>query len=171
MLKPRNGEVKIDDININQYDLKSYRSKIGLVTQDSVIFNLTIGDNLRLRNPDISDHELIKYIKNLDLESIFPNNNIDLNYQIDESVSNLSGGEKQRLALIRELASKPKILILDEVTSSLDTDTISKVIQNLQKLKGKMTIIIVTHQNEYLSIADAVYKINKEGINKISNNQ
>jgi ABC-type bacteriocin/lantibiotic exporter with double-glycine peptidase domain len=171
LLKPSNGVINVDDVNISKYDLKSYRNKIGMVTQDSVIFNLTIGDNLRLRNREISDCEIIKHIINFDLVSIFPYNKIDLNYHIDESVSNLSGGEKQRLALIRELVSEPEILILDEVTSSLDTETISKVIKTLEKLKGKVTIIIVTHQKEYLNLADEVYNINKGIINKISNNQ
>ncbi len=127
-----------------------------------MMFNLSLGDNLRLKNHDISDQILIKYLNDFDLQSIFPHKTIDLNYEIDESTSNLSGGEKQRLALIRELVANPDLLILDEVTNALDNITMHKIIKILANLKGEMAIIIVTHQREYLSIADIAYTI-KDG--------
>jgi ATP-binding cassette subfamily C protein len=162
LLKPYNGYINIDGINIDKYDLKSYRKNIGFVSQDSVMFNLTVGDNLRLKKHDVSDQKLIKYIEDFELQSIFPDNKIDFDYEIDESTSNLSGGEKQRLALIRELVANPNLLILDEVTNALDNMTMLNIIKILENLKGKMTIIIVTHQPEYLSIADIAYTI-KDG--------
>ena len=162
LLKPTNGSINIDSVNIDQYNLKSYRKNIGLVSQNSMMFNLSLGDNLRLKNHDISDQILIKYLNDFDLQSIFPHKTIDLNYEIDESTSNLSGGEKQRLALIRELVANPDLLILDEVTNALDNITMHKIIEIIASLKGEMTIIIVTHQSEYLSIADIAYTI-KDG--------
>ena len=162
LLKPDKGSVKINNKNLNDYNLNSFRKKIGLVIQEMVVFNFTIRENLSLKNKHVSDETLTKYIAKLELENMFPNNEIDLDYKIDESSSNLSGGEKQRLALIREIVSDPEILVLDEVTSALDSDTIVKIINLIKTLRQNMTIIIVTHQKEYLSIADFIYRI-KDG--------
>jgi ABC-type bacteriocin/lantibiotic exporter with double-glycine peptidase domain len=139
-----------------------------VVTQDSMLFNMTIGENLRLRNKHASNKDLIDLIEEFELGTIFPNNIINLDYVINETSSNLSGGEKQRLALIREIVFNPSILILDEVTSALDHNSVMNVVRIIERLKRKMTIIIVTHQSEYLEIADYAYKIHEGRVSEIS---
>jgi ABC-type bacteriocin/lantibiotic exporter with double-glycine peptidase domain len=159
LLKPEEGHVNYDDLAIDDYDLDSVRKRIGLVTQESTLFNLSVRENLKLRNDDVSDERLLGEIREFSLESLFPNGQVDLEYVIDENAANLSGGQKQRLAFIRELLIEPNILILDEATSALDDYSKNRIIQYIRKLGGKMTIIIVSHQKEYLPIADRIYLI------------
>jgi len=160
LIKPNKGNVLfVGGEKIEKYDIESFRRNIGLVTQDSAIFNLSVRDNLSIRNTKVSDSEMIQLIKQFNLETLFPDNQIDLSYKIDETSSNLSGGEKQRLALIRELLLNPDILILDEVSSSLDKENVDRIINFLNEIRNTMTIIIVTHQKEYLRIADNSYEI------------
>jgi ABC-type bacteriocin/lantibiotic exporter with double-glycine peptidase domain len=167
LLKPNQGLIKFDETNLSEYNLKSFRQSIGLVVQDSVIFNSTLRNNLTVRNRKVNDDTLIKYMKKLKLDSMFENKEIDLDYKIDEHSSNLSGGEKQRIALIREIVSQPQILILDEVTSALDSGTTEKVINLIKEIKSNMTLIIVTHQKEYLLAADYINEIKDSSSNII----
>ena len=169
LLKPNQGLIKFDETNLSEYNLKSFRKSIGLVVQDSVNFNSTLRNNLTVRNRKVKDNTLIKNIKKLKLDSMFENKEIDLDYKIDEHSSNLSGGEKQRIALIREIVSKPEILILDEVTSALDSGTTEKVINLIKEIKSNMTLIIVTHQKEYLPAADYINEIKNFRANIIKN--
>jgi ABC-type bacteriocin/lantibiotic exporter with double-glycine peptidase domain len=159
LLKAEEGKILIDGAELGEYDLKSVRQKIGLVMQESPLFNLSIRENLCLRDGKISDSELIENLREFSLENLFPRGEIDLDYVIDENASNLSGGQKQRLALIRELLVKPDILILDEATSALDDYSKERIIQYIKMLSGRMTIIIVSHQKEYMDIADNIYSI------------
>jgi len=158
LLDPKAGKIFFGKSEIEKFDKDELRKNIGLVTQDNSLFDMTIRENLRLRNSQVSDSELIELIQRFKLTSIFENG-IDLDYRIDESTSNLSGGEKQRICLIRELVAKPKILILDEFTSSLDKETMEIIISTIRELKGQMTILIVSHQSEYLDLADKVYLV------------
>lgn len=167
LLVPVKGQVLLDGTGIRKFNTFALRKTIGLVTQDHALFDFTIRGNLSLRNPNVSDSELIKYIKRFKLESIFEEE-IDLDYKINESSSNLSGGEKQRICLIRELVANPSILILDEFTSSLDKKSIEIVISAISELKGSKTIIIVSHQSEYMDLADTVYSVENNRLKKKS---
>jgi len=159
LLKPDRGRLLIDGKDLWEYDLDSYRKHIGLVNQDSVVFNLSVRENLALRNPDVPDQVINDYIKEFGLETMFADKRIDLDYVIDENASNLSGGQRQRLALIRELIAEPQVLILDEATNALDEESKNRIIRYLNRLRGQMTIVVVTHQKEYLGIADISYVI------------
>ena len=163
LLNPKEGQVLIDDKEIKEFDRDDLRKQIGLVTQENSLFDMTLRENLSLRNPGVLDSELIGFIKKFRLESIF-DGEINLDYRINESSSNLSGGEKQRICLIRELVAKPSILILDEFTSSLDKETLEIVISSISELKGSITIIIVSHQLEYLDLADKVYFVENNSL-------
>jgi len=168
---PIKGKVYFDSMDSKNLNFISLRNRVGMVTQDSAIFNMSIKENLSFKNSNATDSEIKTYINDFGLLNIFPNNIIDLNYYVDESSSNLSGGEKQRLAIIRELLAEPEILILDEVTSALDGKTMDKIINYIKTLRGKSTIIIVTHQLEYLSIADSAYEIKNGMAIKINTNK
>ena len=164
LIKQQSGTITLNKNNLREYDLNTFRLKIGLVTQENTIFNLSIRDNMRLRNPKVYDRDIINYIKVFNLISIFNSNKIDLDYVVDESSSNLSLGEKQRLAIMRELLMDPEILILDEVTSSLDKKTVNIILEVIKKLSKSITIIAVSHQHEYLKIADNILKLENNKI-------
>lgn len=161
--KPSKGHIYLngDDINSKHY---KKRIKIGLVSQDEVVFNMSLLDNLLLRNPKAKKTKIIELIKVLGLETIFHNKKINLNMSINEISSNLSGGEKQRISLIREVLLKPDILILDEATSALDTISLKKTINFLNKIKNKTTLIIFTHQKEFLKYNFNIYELKKNNI-------
>lgn len=161
LLKSKGGLIKINGKNIESIDLKQYRSKIGFLSQSPVIFNFSIRDNLLLNsNLSHSDDELIKYLRDFQLESIFPNNKIDLSYVINELSTNISGGQKQRLALIREIIGNPSLLILDEPTSSLDQTTKEIINMNIKRLSKNCIIIAVTHDDDLYTLADFSFSIN-----------
>ena len=125
---------------------------------------MSLLDNLLLRNPKAKKTKIIELIKVLGLETIFHNKKINLNMSINEISSNLSGGEKQRISLIREVLLKPDILILDEATSALDTISLKKTINFLNKIKNKTTLIIFTHQKEFLKYNFNIYELKKNNI-------
>lgn len=163
LMRPSKGEIILNNKNLYNYDLNKFRRKIGFVSQDNSIFNMTLKENLTLRNRKIKEKELIDYLNKFDLKEFINNKNKVKNIMIDQNTANLSNGQKQRLCIIRELVSNPEILILDEITSSLDKINLNKIINILNSLKKQTTIFLITHQNEYKKISDFNYKlINKK---------
>ncbi len=161
------GEVLIDGIDIKRYDVKYLRSLIGYVQQEPVLFNKTIRDNLifgreeQLRELGDVD-ELIQNACDEAYATEFVSQLPDqLNYVVGIKGSKLSGGQKQRIAIARALIKKPKILILDEATSALDSESESKFQLELDNLKGKMTIIVVSHRLCTIKDCDQIVVINK----------
>ena len=170
LLVPQSGKILADDIDLQRIQKNTFRRHIGFVAQESILFNGTVRQNLSLRNKEINDNQLIEYIKEFDLETIFPNQQVDLDYWLDESTSNISGGEKQRLALIRELAIDPQILVLDEMTSNLDTNGTRKIMDHLQQLSHRVTILIATHDPVLAELADNVYHFEDGNVTKGTSN-
>ncbi len=161
--KPSKGHIYLNGDDINSKNYKK-RIKIGLVSQDEVIFNMSLLDNLLLRNPKAKKTRIIELIKSLGLETIFQNKKINLEMTVNEISSNLSGGEKQRISLIREILIEPDILILDEATSALDNVSLKKTINFLNKIKNKTTLIIFTHQKEFKNFNFKIYELKKNNI-------
>lgn len=140
------GQILIDNENIN--DIKNFYNKVGMVFQSFNLFeNMTVLENLIIAPVKLkiySKNEAIKLAKNYLKE-------INLENKINEYPKNLSGGEKQRVAIIRALMEKPKILLLDEPTSSLDPQMKKEVLELVTKLKDyNMTIIVVSHELNFV---------------------
>ena len=158
IISPNSGDIFINGKNIKDYSLKSLRSEISFVSQETILFNGTIRENISYYSPDSNDEEIIK-VSNLSGVSEF----IDklpgkYNYNIGEKGQKLSGGQKQRLVLARAFLSKSKILILDEATSSLDHVSelqVKKSINEFIKINNS-TIIIIAHRQTTIESADYV---------------
>lgn len=140
------GQILIDNENIN--DIKNFYNKVGMVFQSFNLFeNMTVLENLIIAPVKLkmySKEEVVKLAKNYLKE-------INLENKINEYPKNLSGGEKQRVAIIRALMEKPKILLLDEPTSSLDPQMKKEVLELISKLKDyNMTIIVVSHELNFV---------------------
>lgn len=170
LLTPSNGSIDIDGINLNDLDKQFWREQIGYVPQDTFMFhdsvysNITLGDDYLDRasaKQALIDSEAIGFVDELE-------NGIDT--IVGERGMMLSGGQRQRLSIARALVRKPKLLILDEATSSLDPESEKSICETLIKLRkenDKLTILAITHQRALVDIADIVYSVKSGKITKI----
>lgn len=154
LISPTSGEIDFKDKNINAYSPTNYRRQVSYCFQQPSLFGETVKDNLefpfkiRKQTPDQSKMEQV--LESVDLKTDFLNKNI----------TELSGGEKQRVALIRNLLFKPEVLLLDEITTGLDNDSkeiVHRLIQNVHK--DNTTIIQVTHDNDEIHQAGQIIKV------------
>ena len=157
LLVPDAGKIGINGSNLTEINLDDYRSKIGLLSQEPTLFNMSLRNNLTLRNSNIKDEELHLWLKKFDLIGLFENGQIDLDREVNELSSNLSGGQKQRLCFIREILSKPELLILDEPTSALDSKSKELIMQNIEEIKHEALVVIITHDNDLYGSADLIF--------------
>jgi len=151
------GEVLIDNININDFDKKSLRKTISLVNQFPYIFDMTIKENLLLAKGDATDEELFDAIKKASLDEFIATLPKGIDTKVGESGIKLSGGQKQRLAIARALLRNSAIIIFDESTSSLDNFAQEEVKKSIDGLKGKSTIVIVAHRLSTIKNVDKIF--------------
>jgi ATP-binding cassette subfamily B protein len=159
------GEILINDkISLEEIKLKNWRNKVGVVPQEITIFNGTVLDNIVFgieQNPKT----IIDFCKELGFNEIFESFPQGYSTMLGEEGANISGGQKQILALARTIYKNPEFLILDEATSALDQKTEMKVLKLLSKLKKKMSILFITHRMHVLKhIADNIYILDKKKI-------
>jgi ABC-type multidrug transport system fused ATPase/permease subunit len=155
LLQPESGELIIDGLPISQEDHLSLRKKIGYVPQEPFLFNGSIKDNLLMVNPKATEVELWEAL-NFSAADFVRKLPEGLDTFIGDRGVRLSGGERQRLVLARAILKKPSILILDEATSALDSENEGKIQEALEKLKGKMTIIVIAHRLSTIRNADQI---------------
>lgn len=152
---PNNGEILIDNENIKSYDITSLRKQIGYVPQDVFLFSDTIKNNISFGS-NFNDIEIENASKNADLHQ----NIIDFKdgYQtiLGERGISISGGQKQRLSIARAIIKNPKILILDDCLSAVDTQTENTILQNLQGIMQNKTTIIISHRISSAKLADQI---------------
>jgi len=161
---PSSGSILLDDDLITNYDLQTYRNKIGYVPQDPILFNDTIKNNLLWANEKATEEDILDSLKKsnaLKFTSLLPKK---INTLVGEKGSELSGGERQRLALARALIRKPEILILDEATSSVDKESENIIKETLKELSISTTIIIIAHKSNLIQSSDYIYLIKDKKI-------
>ena len=162
---PSSGKILIDNIDINNYNLNSFRNKISLVSQDPFLFNVSIIDNLKWIKKDI-DKEILDECLTIANCKDFINKLPDkINTIVGERGMKLSGGQRQRISLARAIVLKPEILILDEPTSSLDKESEELIFDSLKKISKFTTIVLITHDSNILNLADKIYYIEGGNIN------
>ncbi len=155
------GTVKVGGIDVKDYDLESLRNGVAMVLQKNVLFSGTIKENLRWGNKDASDEELIEACKHAQAHEFimqFPNG---YNTYLEEGGSNVSGGQKQRICIARALLKKPKILILDDSTSAVDTKTESLIRKSFKEDIPNTTKIIIAQRISSVQDADKIIVLNK----------
>lgn len=158
------GEILVDGVNVKDYKLDNLRSAIGHVEQDVFIFYGTIKDNILYGNPDASIDEVIEAAKKAQIHDFIMSLDNGYNTITGERGIKLSGGQKQRIAIARLILKSPKILILDEATSSLDNITENLVQKSFDELSKGKTTIVIAHRLSTIKNADEIVVIGKNGI-------
>jgi ATP-binding cassette subfamily B protein len=157
LVDPTAGEIKIDGRRLDEYKLNQLRRQIGYVPQEPVLFSDTVKNNILFGRDDISEDVMNWAIEVSQLKSEIESFPDGINTYIGTRGVSISGGQKQRLALARALAGKPKILILDDCTSALDSSTESELWARLHEVMPDMTTILITHRPDTLERADMIY--------------
>ncbi|MGN6341698.1 MAG: ABC transporter ATP-binding protein [Ginsengibacter sp.] len=158
LIKPTEGNIFYDGINIVEYSRDSLLSQIGLVFQDSIIFNLSLRENIAF-NSDVNPDDLQKAIETAELDEFIKSLPEGLDTLVSERGSSLSGGQKQRIMLARALAINPKILLLDDFTARVDTLTEKRISENVKQNYKGITLVSVTQKIDPVKDYDQIIVI------------
>ncbi|MFB8791960.1 MAG: peptidase domain-containing ABC transporter [Potamolinea sp.] len=161
---PDAGRIIIDGYDISKVELYSLRRQIGIVPQETLLFDGTVQENIALTNPDASSEEIIEAAKIAAAHDFIMELPMGYNTRVGERGSSLSGGQRQRIAIARTVLQSPRMLILDEATSALDYDTERQVCLNLaQALQGR-TVFFITHRLTTIRNSDIILMMDKGAI-------
>ncbi len=160
-IDPTGGEVLIDGINIKNYTLHSIRSQMGIVTQEAILFNDTIASNISLGMNDAQPAEIEAAARIANAHDFIVQKEEGYNTNIGDRGSKLSGGERQRMTIARAVLKNPPILILDEATSSLDTESERLVQDAINNLMSNRTSIVIAHRLSTIRHADEIIVLQK----------
>ncbi len=161
---PLQGRIQIDNYDISKVELYSLRRQIGIVLQDSLLFNATVQENIALANPDASADEIVEAAKIAAAHEFIMSLPQGYNTVVGERGAGLSGGQRQRIAIARTVLQRPRILILDEATSALDYDSERQVCQNLAAEFHDRTIFFITHRLNTIKGADVILMMDKGSV-------
>ena len=167
LYKSDRGEISIDGKNINDYDLDFLRSKIGVVLQDVFLFSGSVIDNVALRNKDVSRESVIQAAKMIGLHNFITRLPGGYDYNVMERGATLSMGQRQLLSFVRALLFDPAILILDEATSSVDSESEALIQHAIEKLISGRTSIIIAHRLSTIKKATQILVLDKGQIKEI----
>ena len=155
------GEILIDDIPIKKIKIESLRSNIGQMLQDVFLFSGTIKDNITLHDDKFSDEEIIAAAKYVNADKLIDKLDGKMEYKVLERGSNFSSGERQLISFARTVVHKPNILILDEATANIDTETEVLIQDSLEKMMNIGTMLIVAHRLSTIQHADKIIVLHK----------
>ncbi|WP_341221966.1 ABC transporter ATP-binding protein [Polaribacter atrinae] len=158
-LNPKSGTITIDNQDMSKVKLSSYRKNLGVVLQDEFLFEGTIRQNILFPRPDATEEELQNAVKAAYVDEFTDRFDDGLDTLIGERGVKLSGGQRQRLAIARAILADPKIIILDEATSSLDTESESLIQKSLSELVKDRTTIVIAHRLSTIKQADQILVI------------
>ena len=158
---PSDGSIKIDNQDVTEINLMSLRKQISIVDQNTTLFDDTVFNNIKYAQPDSSDDEILEAAKLSMSEEFINNLENGFETKIGENGVKLSGGEKQRLSIARAFLKKSKIILLDEATSSLDSDTEEKIQKAIEELIYDKTTIVIAHRLSTILNSDKIYVMEK----------
>jgi len=165
------GAIRIDGVDVRQMDLTALRRRFGVVLQDPFLFSGTIGDNIRLGSSWIPDEQVESAAESVNLGDFIRTLPQGFQEPVLERGSTLSTGQKQLISFARALAHDPKILILDEATSSVDTETELRVREALTRMVEGRTSVIIAHRLSTIQRADKIIVMHKGKVREIGSHQ
>ena len=163
-LNPNRGKVTLDEIDLSLVNLSSYRSNLGVVLQDDFLYEGTIRENILFARSNASEEELLEAVKGAYVDEFTDRFDDGLDTVIGERGVKLSGGQRQRISIARALLANPKIIILDEATSNLDTESESFIQKSLQILMKDRTTFVIAHRLSTIQKADQILVIEEGNI-------
>jgi ATP-binding cassette subfamily B protein/subfamily B ATP-binding cassette protein MsbA len=157
---PVDGSIQLDDVDLRDLALSDIRQRMTLVSQNTELFNRSVFENIKYGSPDATKDD-VELAARLAHAHEFITNSLSEGYEtiVGQAGQKLSGGQRQRIALARAILRKPEILILDESTSQIDMASELQIRETLQAMKGQMTILIITHREALIALADEVYSM------------
>lgn len=159
LLKPRSGKILIDDTDISELDIKIWRQMIGYVPQETLLLHDTVLHNITLGDPGLSDADAECALKDAGAWEFVTTLPEGMDSVVGERGEKLSGGQRQRIMIARALVNHPKLLILDEATSALDPASEAEIVKTIERLRGKLTLLAISHQKAMVDAADRVYSL------------
>lgn len=168
---PTNGEILVDGKNIKKLDIESYRSQMGIMLQDTFLFSATIMENIRYGRLDATDEEVIEAAKAVNAHQFIIKMENGYFTKVNERGSRLSLGQRQLVSFARALLANPRILILDEATSNIDTETERLVQEGIEKLLRDRTSFVIAHRLSTIRDCDKIMVVEEGGISEIGTHE
>ena len=159
LIRPDAGRITLDGTPLDSMDIKQWRRSIGYVPQETLLLHESIAHNVSLGDSELSQADIEHALRAAgawDFVSALPEG---MHSNVGERGGRLSGGQRQRIVIARALVRRPQLLILDEATSALDAESAEAVRQTLERLRGSLTILTITHESSLVDIADRVYRL------------
>lgn len=158
---PTQGSITLDDVPLNEWDVKSLRDSIGLVSQDVFLFHGTVRENLAFARPEATDSEIIEVAKLAEAHDFILELPNGYDTVVGERGQKLSGGQRQRLSIARALLKNPRVLILDEATSAVDNETEAAIQRSLEQIRKGRTVIMIAHRLSTIVNADNIVVLDR----------
>jgi len=158
---PTDGRIAIDGLDIREITLSSLRQLIGVVTQETLLFNISVQDNIRFGRPEATDEEVERASRAANAHDFISALPEGYDTRVGERGTRLSGGERQRIAIARAILCDPQILILDEATSSLDSESETLIQEAISRLLKGRTTLVIAHRLSTIQQADCIYVVDK----------
>lgn len=165
--QPSGGRILIDGVDIRYLSANELRRHFGVVPQETVLFSGTILDNLQMADPDAGFENIVAACKMAEIHGVIEALPKGYQTEIGERGAGLSGGQKQRIAIARALLKRPSILVFDEATSALDTATAEQFARTVNALKGKVTILFITHGLPKGLHTDCIFRLGAHGVQRV----
>lgn len=166
--QPSEGRIRIDGVDIANLSANELRSHFGVVPQETTLFSGTILDNLQMANPMASFEQIVTACKMAEVNSVIESLPDGYQTEIGERGAGLSGGQRQRIAIARALLKRPKILVFDEATSALDAPTAEQFAKTINALRGKVTMLFITHGLPRSLTVDALFRLTSNGLEQVN---
>ncbi len=154
------GSIRINDVDIRDYNLKNLRKNITIITQEPLLLNDTVFNNIILSNKNINYELVVRICKELDIYDFIVSLPNEFNTIVGENGVKLSGGQKQRISIARAMLSNSSILVLDEATSALDNISQKDLLKSMKKFLNNKIVIIIAHRLSTIKDSDKIFVIN-----------
>lgn len=167
----QSGQILVDGIDIKEYNLGDLRRCVAVVMQDVFLFSGDIRFNIRLNNDEISDYDIAKTIEAINADEFFDSFEDGYDHAVSERGSTFSAGERQLVSFARAVAFKPSVLVLDEATANIDTETETALQRSIDAMSGKQTVIIIAHRLSTIVNSDIIFVMKKGKIKETGSHQ